>query len=106
MYPFGFLAPVGVGFVLFAVCLGFSAIFWSPESIPVEVQLSIANLSLLIIGLLFLAAFRRPVRNVPLTLQGFVNQGLETAMLMDIWMNLQETAKNSQHSWPVLFCYC
>lgn len=73
---------------------------------PVEVQLSVANLSLLIIGLLFLAAFHRPVRCVPLTLQGFVNQRLETATPMDIWMNLQETGKNSQRSWPVLLHSC
>lgn len=71
-----------------------------------DIWLSIANLNLLIIGLLFLAAFHKPVRNVLLTLQGFVNQGLGTAKLTDIWMNLQETAKNSQHSWAVLLHSC
>lgn len=82
---------IEVGFILL---LGWS----STRVLPMEVQLSMANLSLLIIGLLFLAAFHKPVRYVPLPLQGFVNRGLETAMLMDIWMNLQP-AKNSQHSW-------
>lgn len=58
-----------------------------------EVQLSIMNISLL-----FSVAIHRPVRKVPLILQGFVYQRLKTARLMDIWMNQQETAKNSQHS--------
>lgn len=45
-----------------------------------EVQLGVDNLSQLIIDLLFLAAFHRPVRNVPLSLLGALNQRLEPAV--------------------------
>lgn len=45
-----------------------------------EIQLGVDNLSQLITELLFLAAFHRPVRDVPLSLCSALNQGLEPAM--------------------------
>lgn len=46
----------------------------------------------------FLAAFHRAARSVPLALQGSVCQELQSAGQMDVWMDLQQMAKNSQHS--------
>lgn len=46
----------------------------------------------------FLAAIHRAARSVPLTLQGSICQELQSARQMDVWMDLQETAKNPQHS--------